>query len=270
VAIQPTISPPATAFTPSPEPPPGQGARGYIGANAKGVIFIQWLDHDNQMTGEMYQTTAQTQPPFTKAAATGFTGFQQGQSVSLTFSVLGPPPTNWVGTLQDDDLTLTYPDSEGRPNTIAFHQGTLAEYNQVVQSIYLAISSDRPRLGEPLTVDLDGGVHCGFAGGATASYWALRANYSCSDRSWLYGSPVVGGGPTNCSGTTCILSAKKFVLSNFGMEPVTGFLQWIKIVKTSAILTNDPRCAALTGYQQMTCLGSLLSLTAPANLPASR
>jgi hypothetical protein len=222
------------------------------------------------MTGEMYQTTVQTRPQFAKAVATGFTGSQQGQTVSLTFSVLGPPPTKWVGTLQGDDLTLTFPDSEGRPSTVAFHRGTLADYNQVIQSIYWAIASDRPTQGEPLTLDLDGGVHCVFAGGATTSYWTLRANYSCSDRSWLYGSPVVAGAPTNCSGTTCILSAKKFVQSNPGMEPATGFLKWIKIVKTSAILTNDPRCAALTGYQQKTCLGSLLSLTATANTPASR
>jgi hypothetical protein len=42
---------------------------------------------------------------------------------------------------------------------------------------------------DPLQIVLRGGVHCGFAGGATGTVAGMRLNYTCSNGMWLIGDP---------------------------------------------------------------------------------
>lgn len=274
-------STPTTVAMPS-VVPTKQGAEqaiaGYVGADADGVTFIQWVERDSQLTGQVYQTSPSPElsrlrsplyeAPYTKSTTNGFTGVHQGGNVAITFSPSGSVAANWFGKLQGDGLTLTYPDARGRPHVLTLHRGTLAEYKQLTDSMDQALISDVSTDGDPIDLKVDGNVDCRFVGGATFGYWGLRANYECSDGSWLYGSPSIVLGEASCSGGKCILGTRKLVQTDTGLEPAMGVLEWVKIINESKILTNDPRCAGLDDVHVWTCLRSLP--TAISSTPAAQ
>jgi hypothetical protein len=170
-----------------------------------------------------------------------------------------------TGTMSKSSLTLVLPSQTQTPEVLTFQQRTADDFNQTVQTVDTALSSDKSAsdgpqtiataivagiqpTNDPFSVTL-GGVSCDYDLGATGSYWGLRANYACSDGSWLYGSPV-----TCSNGSECVFSTK---IAN----PTTGLLSYETLTSESSAQLGDPRCAFLPAVQEPTCYKSLQTAT---------
>jgi hypothetical protein len=131
--------------TPSAQPPTGTSAktqqtgtpsatsqRGFLATASNGALFIQWTRTANTVRGTLSEAyTSLADPTHAQSESHSFTGVISGSSVTLTLD----SGTNWNGTLNGSNVTLSYANSDGSLQTFDFHPGSVAEYNAAVANV---------------------------------------------------------------------------------------------------------------------------------------
>ncbi|WP_136603814.1 hypothetical protein [Paenibacillus dokdonensis] len=122
---QPTVQPPQPNEADTKQ-------EGFLLIANDGVMFVQWTELDKQLVGQtqtlyvksdqMVKTNSQNRP---------FKGIRNGNSVSLTFN----DGNVLTGTLEGNELTLVFPDSEGNLNSMVFKPAKVADYNSAVSKL---------------------------------------------------------------------------------------------------------------------------------------
>jgi hypothetical protein len=126
-------STPNETASPTPNPAAARLA-GWLFADTSQAVFLQWTQTGQELSGSLTASIAsgtRLQPE-----VYSFTGVVSGSSVSLTFSSLAVPA--WNGTLNANQLVLSYPASDGSLQTLTFTPGTVADYNQAVAQLVSA------------------------------------------------------------------------------------------------------------------------------------
>lgn len=108
---------------------------GYMAVNTGSVYFIQFTEKNNQLNGH-FQGIEKTSdvPPQTRTFSYTFTGTQSGNSVTLTFSVLGFS-SSITGTFNGNTLILDLPQADGHLQSETFNGVSLQQYNQSVDAL---------------------------------------------------------------------------------------------------------------------------------------
>ena len=127
-------SAPATISVP---PNPAQQAlSGYLALATNGVVFLQWTQSGDTLTGTLTQAyTDPGNPAALKHQNGPFTGVLSGGSVTLNFPQGLGLSTAWSGTLNGDTLILSYSAPDGSLSTLTFGPGTVADYNAALARV---------------------------------------------------------------------------------------------------------------------------------------
>jgi hypothetical protein len=110
------------------------GPEGYMASSPNSVIFIDWTNNNNQLTG-MLQTTYLDNSLTLHSQSSQLSGVVSGSNVSLTLSLWGFPTQTYVGTISNDQLTLSIPQSNGTLQSVVLTPATTDDYNNVVHSL---------------------------------------------------------------------------------------------------------------------------------------
>ena len=115
---------------------------GYLGADTRSVVFIQFTEKNNQLTGNI-QGVEETNdiPPQTKSSTEAFTGTQNGSSVTLTVSFFGFS-SSVVGTLNGNTLVLDVPQQDGHLENQTYIGASTQDYNQAVDALRNKVSQE--------------------------------------------------------------------------------------------------------------------------------
>jgi hypothetical protein len=126
--------------TPAPNPAQ-QALSGYLALASNGVVFVQWTQAGDTLTGSLTQSyTAPGDPTSLKHESTSFTGVLSNGSVTLNFPEGLGTGTSWSGTLNGDTLILSFTASDGSISTLTFHPGTVADYNQALAQAQASVA----------------------------------------------------------------------------------------------------------------------------------
>jgi hypothetical protein len=112
----------------------GSDLGGWLVADDRGAVFLQWTRSGGQLTGSATVARLAKDDTSVEEASAGFEGVIANGSVSLHFSSwLGG--STWNGKLDGDKLTLSYPDSDGRLQVADFRPSDLAAYRDRVSHL---------------------------------------------------------------------------------------------------------------------------------------
>lgn len=126
-----------TSPTTTPQPPAAVTQTGFLARASNGALFIQWTRTGSTVTGsftEAYTTSCSfgcSSPIELQTERHPFTGVVSGSTVTLTSSL-----SSWSasGTLNDSDLTLNLPNSDGTLSPFEFHPASVADYDAAVSA----------------------------------------------------------------------------------------------------------------------------------------
>lgn len=113
---------------------------GYLATGSGNVMFLQFTEKHNQLTGHAEGTEETNDvPPQTKPYNYAFTGTQDGTSITITFSVFWTS-TSFSGTFNGDTITLNVPQSDGHIANRTFKAASIQQYNSAVDALQKQIS----------------------------------------------------------------------------------------------------------------------------------
>ncbi|MFI5259076.1 MAG: hypothetical protein ACHQ01_05645 [Candidatus Limnocylindrales bacterium] len=128
----PAVSTPATAN------PEAQALTGYLAVATNAAVFLQWTRIGDTLSGSLTEaiTTSIAAATPLQHVSDEFTGVVSGASVHLTFSMNGA----WNGTLNGDQLVLSYAAADGTLQTLSFAPDTVADYNNAVTKLQAEVA----------------------------------------------------------------------------------------------------------------------------------
>ncbi|WCK57477.1 hypothetical protein PP175_25770 (plasmid) [Aneurinibacillus sp. Ricciae_BoGa-3] len=109
---------------------------GYLYTQNNIVMFIQWADTNNQLTGQVQETYLDNTNTLHHDSHP-FTGSHGKNNLSLMLSKNisnGWSGETWTGNLNGKELELVIP-ANGQLSTVPFTLGTLSDYNQKVSEL---------------------------------------------------------------------------------------------------------------------------------------
>ena len=115
-------------------PPVGTG---YLSVSSDEVMFMQWNQNGDSLSGTIQDDYAQGDPP-DGAVSTNtveFTGQIHGSSISISFQ--GSPME--FGTISDNGFTINVPNAQGELVPVAFTAGSAASFNSAVTKLHTAV-----------------------------------------------------------------------------------------------------------------------------------
>lgn len=121
------------------ENPAQADLNGFLAIASNGAVFLQWTRSGDSVSGSVTQTLVsgmQLQP-----SSGTFTGVVNSSSVTLTFSA-GFGQT-WNGTLNGNQLLLSYAASDGSLGTLTFTPATVADYNSAVAQLRAQVDAEQ-------------------------------------------------------------------------------------------------------------------------------
>lgn len=110
----------------------GDTQHGFLAEGTQGVIFIQFVQNNEQLTGQLqgvYLMNNEQVHSYNEA----LTGTLSNGQISLSVSWFGIA-TTFTGTYDGSTLILNVPDTNGHLNSIQFQQATVSDYNTAVDS----------------------------------------------------------------------------------------------------------------------------------------
>lgn len=118
----------------------GNDQKGYLHADADGVMFLQWTEINGKLNGQMNVFFAKgNRGRSTGTSSHSFEGVSDGKNISLNFTgsqwTDGLGGRTWTGTISGDELTLVIPANNGTLSPVKLSPGTVAQYNQAVNGI---------------------------------------------------------------------------------------------------------------------------------------
>jgi hypothetical protein len=124
-----TSMPPSSAA--STLPPVGTG---YLSTDSGTVIFLQWNQHGDYLSGTAQEDSADGTPPNATVSVdtVEFTGEIHGSSISLSFD--GSPME--FGTIASGHFTINFPDSQGDLVPVTFTAASASQFNQAVSTLH--------------------------------------------------------------------------------------------------------------------------------------
>jgi hypothetical protein len=109
------------------------GPASYLDRAPNGAVFVQWTRDGSNVNGTLAEAYTDASDPLQlKSENEAFHGVVNGSSVTLTFDQGFGTSTNWNGTLDGDNMTLTYTSDGGTVKTLPFQPGTIDDYNAAV------------------------------------------------------------------------------------------------------------------------------------------
>lgn len=115
----------------APDNPAGSTQHGYLTVASNGVTFVQFVNNNGQLTGQLQGVDAMNGQahPYNEA----LTGtFNNGQ-ISMSVSWFGISET-FTGTFDGSNLILNFPDSNGYLRSTTFQSATIDDYNNAVSN----------------------------------------------------------------------------------------------------------------------------------------
>ena len=124
--------------------------KGFIHADAEGVLFLQWTKVDNKLNGQMSAFFVKGAREKTAGNSShAFEGVSDGKNISINFTgsqwtdALGG--RTWTGTISGSDLTLVIPSNNGTLLPVEFTSGSVEQYNQAVAEIRNGVQQENKR-----------------------------------------------------------------------------------------------------------------------------
>lgn len=129
--VIPQSTPAATSPTPAPVVKNEADSKqiGFLAAGNTGALFIQWTELDNKLTGQLINSyiVANSDPLKVDSVNASFTGIHNANAISLTLN-----GKTLTGTLEKNQLTLVFPNSNGTLESHVLVPGTVDDYNKAV------------------------------------------------------------------------------------------------------------------------------------------
>ena len=114
---------------------PGQPAvgTGYLANESDGVIFLQWTNTDNDLSGTAQVEVLGGSPPNQSISThtVSVTGQLNGSTITLSFE----GGTQVFGTLSGGSFTVNFPQQDGSLAPVTFHSASAAEFNQALAAL---------------------------------------------------------------------------------------------------------------------------------------
>lgn len=111
----------------------GDSQHGYLATGSGGVIFIQFVQNNEQLTGQLQMVSA-TNDGHVHSYNVALTGILSNGQISLSASWFGLSIRTVTGTYDGSTLILNYPDNNGHLNPIQFQSATVSYYNSAVDT----------------------------------------------------------------------------------------------------------------------------------------
>lgn len=111
----------------------------YVAEFTNGAAFLAWTRTDKSVSGNFSQAIWREGDSSLTNEALGVTGTADGNGISLKLDEgLGLGPTS-VGTFSGDQLTLTFPSTNGKVNQYVFRPGAQSDYAALVAKVQTQI-----------------------------------------------------------------------------------------------------------------------------------
>ena len=124
----------------APDNPAGSTQHGYLAVDSNGVTFVQFVNNNGQLTGQLQGVDAMNGQPHSYNEA--LTGTLNNGQISMSVSWLGISET-FTGTFDGSNLILNFPDSNGYLRSTTFQSATIDDYNNAVSTFESQIQAEQ-------------------------------------------------------------------------------------------------------------------------------
>jgi len=115
----------------APDNPAGSTQHGYLAIASNGVSFVQFVNNNGQLTGQLQGVDAINRQSHSYNEA--LTGTLNNGQISMSVSWFGISET-FTGTFDGSNLILNFPDSSGYLQSTTFQSATIDDYNNAVST----------------------------------------------------------------------------------------------------------------------------------------
>lgn len=120
------------------------GPSAFLAQASDGAAFAQWTRSGDSVTGSLtiaHRESGDTGYAAVEKEGVSFTGIIDGSSVTLTLDQGLGFSTNWNGTLDGDELTLSYASEDGSLRTLHFKSAKVEDYNEAVADLQQSVAA---------------------------------------------------------------------------------------------------------------------------------
>lgn len=122
------------------------GPASYVDRAPNGGILVQWTRSGDKVSGTLSEAYIdRSDQTNLKTESDSFQGTISGSSVTLDFNQGLGITTNWTGTLDGENLTLSYTSNDGSVQTLKFTPGTIDDYNSQVSLTRQRVAAARTK-----------------------------------------------------------------------------------------------------------------------------
>ena len=215
---------------------------GYLAQPSDGVVFIQWTESGNRLSGTaQYETLSGSPPNQTVSTQTiSVTGQLSGSTITVSFD----GGASVFGTLSGGSFTVNFPQNDGSLEPITFQEASATQFNEALASLQGNTSStDRSAAAAEAATAAQAAAATQAAEAATAAKVAAATQAAQPICQGVGGTLSVSpdGSAASCANIPYIGSDGSTYYGNATMNPTSG--QFAAPLETAGIGATQQECA---------------------------